>query len=156
MTPETPIPVFQSPDATTAVPAPVGCKETTMPVSVANAAAQMPVQPSAEVKYCDKVKLEIRFYGVEKAMARWRVICDYMQTEDWWPAVARAVEKVFDKAYKERDLQQQAERLRQQQALVNLTLSQALSNRDEKTDNHFGNGSSNQVFNGDVEGNFTK
>ena len=82
MTPETPIPVFQSPDATTAVPAPVGCKEATMPVSVANAAAQMPVQPSIEEKYCDKVKLEIHFYGVEKAMARWRVICDYMQTED--------------------------------------------------------------------------
>ena len=43
-----------------------------------------------EATFCDKAKREILRFGVENALTRWRVICDYMQTEDWWPSVAYA------------------------------------------------------------------
>ena len=48
--------------------------------------------------FCDKVRRDIKRFGVEKAMAGWRVICDYLKTYDWWPSVARKVEDVFDEA----------------------------------------------------------
>ena len=151
MTPETPIPVFQSPDATAPVPAPVGCNETTMPVPVVNATAQTPVLPPEETRYCNKVKREIRRYGVDRAMARWRVMCDYMQTEDWWPAVARAVELVFDNAYEERNRILEEDR-KNKGPKLQLSISQKVGD----TDNTFENGSNSQVFNGDVEGTFGK
>ena len=34
------------------------------------------------------------------------VLCDYFQTEDWWPAVAREVEAVFDSFFEEKNLRQ--------------------------------------------------
>lgn len=64
-----------------------------------------------EEALCDKAKREIERFGVENALTRWRVICDYMHTEDWWPPVARKVEEVFDEAFKERNKQLQKERL---------------------------------------------
>lgn len=56
--------------------------------------------------YARKVEREILRYGVDRAMERWRVVCDYMQTESWWPPVACAVEEVFDDAYNERKYKQ--------------------------------------------------
>ena len=35
-----------------------------------------------EATFCDKAKREILRFGVENALTRWRVICDYMHTED--------------------------------------------------------------------------
>lgn len=48
--------------------------------------------------FCDKVRRDIKRFGPEKARADWCVICDYLKTYDWWPSVARKVEKVFDEA----------------------------------------------------------
>ena len=48
--------------------------------------------------FCDRVRHDIKRFGPEKALADWRVICDYMKTYDWWPSVARKVEAVFDEA----------------------------------------------------------
>lgn len=112
--------------------------------------------PSMQEAYCLKVKREIKRYGVEKALMRWRVMCDYMQTEEWWPYVARKVEDVFDEAFDALAYRQEAERQRQLQPQVSLSVSQTQAIRDEKTDNHFENGSSNQVFNGDANGHFIK
>ena len=139
MTDELNTPVFQSPDATTPL-------------------------ASVQEAFCRKVKREIKRFGVEKALSRWRVMCDYMQTEDWWPFVARKVEAVIDDAFEERDRreqaehdrQRQAEQQRQQAALVNVLVSQLQSNRQEITDNNFENGRNSQVFNSDVNGHFEK
>ena len=61
-----------------------------------------------------KVKREIMRFGVEQAMSRWRVISEYFQTEDWWPAVARDVEALFDEAYEKRNRLQEERDNRQQ------------------------------------------
>ncbi|MBR4389023.1 MAG: hypothetical protein IKT00_07580 [Prevotella sp.] len=58
-----------------------------------------------QVAFCEKVKREITRYGVENALTRWRVVCDYLQTECWWPEVARKVELVFDDAFNDRNHQ---------------------------------------------------
>ena len=44
-----------------------------------------------EEALCDKAKREIERFGVENALTRWRVICDYMHTEDWWPPAVAIV-----------------------------------------------------------------
>ena len=151
MNQETPNSVYQSPDATAAVLAPVGCTETTMSMPVATPAAQTPMLLTEEQKYCKKVKREIKRYGVDQAMARWRVLCDYMQDEDWWPAVVRAVDEIFDEAYDERNRMLEEER-KNRGSKIQLSVNQKVGD----TDNHFGSGSNSQVFNGDVEGDFTK
>lgn len=108
-----------------------------------------------EEALCDKAKREIERFGVENALTRWRVICDYMHTEDWWPPVARKVEEVFDEAFKERNKQLQKERERQQ-SQVSITVSQQQTHEEQKTDNTFASGSNSQVFNGAVSGDFKK
>ena len=138
MSPDPNIPVCPSTDAT------------------ATAIALPSFLPSMQEAYCVKVKREIKRYGVEQALLRWRVMCDYMQTEEWWPYVARKVEEVFDDAFDALAFRQDAERQRQLQPQVSLTVSQTQSNKDEKTDNRFENGSSNQVFTGDANGHFIK
>lgn len=109
---------------------------------------------------CEKVNSEILRYGLDKALDRWHVVCDYMQTQDWWPAVARKVEALFDAAFAERARLQQEElqRQRQQQlqpvAPVNINVAQVQSNKAQKTDNTFQAESKCQVFNDESNGNF--
>ncbi len=78
--------------------------------------------------YCKKVKQEIMRYGVIAAMERWRVIGEYMQTEDWWPPVARKVEYVFNKAYKKHNQQQETMANRESAPLVQLNNNPAANN----------------------------
>ena len=121
-----------------------------------------PTIKSPELKaadLCDKVKSDILRYGLEKALERWHVVCDYMQTQDWWPAVARQVEAVFDNAFEERARLQREERQRQQEerqqiAPVNINVAQMQANKAQKTDNTFQAESKCQVFNDDANGNF--
>lgn len=49
-------------------------------------------------RVCAKVKNDIRLYGPDVALKRWRGVSDYFQTEDWWPSVARKVEDTFEEA----------------------------------------------------------
>ena len=78
-----------------------------------------PVPSSADAnapafeRYCKKFKREAKLHGLVKALERWRVVCDYMQDEDWWPAVVRKVEDTIDKILEEQENQQKAERERQ-------------------------------------------
>ena len=108
--------------------------------------------PSVQVAFRQKVEREIRRYGVEQAMGRWRVVCDYMQTEDWWPAVARDVEAVFDQAYDERNRQQAELANRQAISPIQVSISQQQGNMGAA--NQFNKDSKSQVFNGDVTGQF--
>ena len=108
--------------------------------------------PSVQVAFRQKVEREIRRYGVEEAMKRWRVICDYMQTEDWFPPVVRKVEKVFDSAFDERNRQRAESASRQAASPIQLTISQQQG--DMGTSNQFGKDSNCQVFNGEVTGQF--
>ena len=100
------------------------------------------------------MKIDILRYGVEEALARWKLDIERMHTEDWWPPVARAVEAVINEAFEARARQQQEERNRPSTPLI--TVSQTQSNREEKIDNRFEPGSNGQVFNGNVEGEFKK
>ena len=59
--------------------------------------------PTAPANFCKKVARDIMRYGVDEAMNRWRVVCDYLQTEPWWPETAEEVEALFDDAYEERN-----------------------------------------------------
>ena len=154
MTDELNSPAYKTPDAASAVPAQTGCSEMTVPVPASPLVGNTMDLTFIQEAFCKKIKREIKRYGVEQALSRWRVMCDYMQTEDWWPAVARKVEDVIDEAFEERERQQQAERERQRAALVSLSVSQMQSNKEKNTDNHFENGSSSQVFNDEVNGNF--
>ena len=47
---------------------------------------------------CEKVKRDIKLFGPEEALRRWRGVSEYFQTEDWWPSVARKVDDVFVEA----------------------------------------------------------
>lgn len=106
--------------------------------------------------YCKKAKSDIRRYGVEKALERWHVVCDYMQTMSWWPAVAEKVEDLFDEAFEERNRRQQAEREQElKSSKINLSINQTQSNKDRKTEATMQSGSSGQIFTGDVDGQFT-
>lgn len=106
----------------------------------------------APPQFSKKVEREIKRYGVDEAQKRWHVVCDYFQTEDWWPAVAREVEAVFDNYFEEKN-QQQAEQSRSQmQPAVQLTVNQQQG--DSQTDNNFSSDSHCQVFNGKVSGQF--
>ena len=58
---------------------------------------------------CKKIKREIKLYGFDKALDRWRVLYDYMQTEKWWPAIAQKVEETIDTIIEEREKKEQAE-----------------------------------------------
>ena len=110
--------------------------------------------PSLQVVLHQQVEREIKRYGVDVAMERWRVMCDYLQTEDWWPAVAREVEMLFDEAYEERNRQQTELNCRQTASPIQLTVNQQQGNMD--TNNHFAKDSHSQVFNGNVAGQFMK
>ena len=109
---------------------------------------------SVQVAFRQKVEREIRRYGVDMAMKRWHVICDYLQTEDWWPAVVREVDMVFDKAFDERNLRQIEELNRRNPSHIQLTVNQQQG--DWGTSNHFEKDSHSQVFNGNVKGQFMK
>jgi hypothetical protein len=64
-------------------------------------------------RYCKKIRREVKLYGFEKALERWRVVCDYMQDEDWWPAVVRKVEETIDEIIEEMNAAKKAELDRQ-------------------------------------------
>ena len=125
----------------------------TVITSQANA-NQMQFMHLSQDAFRQKVEREIRRYGVDEARKRWSVICDYMQTEDWWPAVARSVEDVFDIAYEERNRCQAEQNNRQAIPPIQLNVSQRQG--DMGTSNHFAKDSRSQVFNGNVEGQFLK
>lgn len=108
--------------------------------------------PTVQVAFCQKVGREIKRYGVEEAMKRWRVICDYLQTEDWFPSVVREVETAFDKAFDERNRQLAENASRQAPSSIQLTINQQQG--DMGTNNQFGKDSNCQVFNGEVKGQF--
>ena len=55
-----------------------------------------------------KIKREIRRFGIEETLERWHVVCDFFQSECWWPEVVCAVEEVIDDAYDERQRKQDA------------------------------------------------
>ena len=99
-----------------------------------------------------KVERDIKRYGVDEAQRRWHVLCDYFQTEDWWPAVAREVEAVFDNFFEEKNLRQTEANRAQMQPTVQLNISQQQG--DSQTDNNFSSDSHCQVFNGKVSGQF--
>lgn len=81
----------------------------TSPVTSTTAAMVQTVTPSpydsngglSVDMLCKKVKRDIRRYGVEEALKRWKCICEYFQTEDWWPPIVRVIEEVFDEAFDE-------------------------------------------------------
>lgn len=123
-------------------------------ITNSNPADQAQNMPSLPVAFRQKVEREIKRYGVEVAMDRWRVMVDYMQTEDWWPAVAREVETVFDEAYEERNRQQTELNSRRTATPIQLTVNQQQGNMD--TNNHFAKDSHSQVFNSTVAGQFMK
>lgn len=106
----------------------------------------------APPQFSKKVEREIKRYGVDEAQRRWHVLCDYFQTEDWWPAVAREVEAVFDSFYEEKNQQQAEVNRAQMQPTVQLTVNQQQG--DRQTDNNFSSDSHCQVFNGKVSGQF--
>ena len=108
--------------------------------------------PTVQVAFCQKVEREIKRYGVEEAMKRWRVICDYLQTEDWFPPVVREVETAFDTAFDERNRQLAETASRQTPSSIQLTINQQQG--DMGTNNQFGKDSNCQVFNGEVKGQF--
>ena len=91
-------------------------------------AEEATVMSAEQVKFCKKVEREILRYGVNGAMERWRVVCDYMQTEDWWPSVAREVEVVFDAAYVAYNNRLEKMANRQSVPLVQLNNNPAASN----------------------------
>ncbi len=78
--------------------------------------------------FCKKVAREINRYGVDEAMRRWRVVCDYMQTEAWWPMAAEEVETLFDAAYEERNRWKMELANRQPAPLVQLNNNPAATN----------------------------
>lgn len=123
-------------------------------ITYSNPADQAQNMPSLPVAFRQKVEREIKRYGVEVAMDRWRVMVDFFQTEDWWPAVAREVETVFDEAYEERNRQQTELNCRRTATPIQLTVNQQQGNMD--TNNHFAKDSHSQVFNGTVAGSFMK
>lgn len=106
----------------------------------------------APPQFSKKVEREIKRYGVDEAQKRWHVLCDYFQTEDWWPAVAREVEAVFDNYFEEKNQQQAEQNRTQMQPAVQLNISQQQG--DSQTDNNFSSDSHCQVFNGKVSGQF--
>jgi hypothetical protein len=57
-------------------------------------------------------------YGVDEAQARWRVICDLYETEDWWPSVVRLVKPILVEAIKIRNRQQAELASRQQMPIA--------------------------------------
>ena len=123
-------------------------------ITNSNPADQAQNMPSLPVAFRQKVEREIKRYGVEVAMDRWRVMVDYMQTEDWWPAVAREVETLFDEAYEERNRQQTELNSRRTATPIQLTVNQQQGNMG--TNNHFAKDSHSQVFNSTVAGQFMK
>ena len=123
-------------------------------ITYSNPADQAQNMPSLQIAFHQKVEREIKRHGVDMAMERWRVMCDYMQTEDWWPAVAREVETVFDEAYEERNRQQTELNCRRTASPIQLTVNQQQGNMG--TNNHFAKDSHSQVFNGTVAGQFIK
>lgn len=48
--------------------------------------------------YCQVVRDDIDMYGAEKAEERWRVVCDYHDTEPWWHMVVRQVKPILRNA----------------------------------------------------------
>jgi len=48
--------------------------------------------------YCQVVRDDIDVYGAEKAEERWRVVCDYHDTEPWWHMVVRQVKPILRNA----------------------------------------------------------
>lgn len=123
-------------------------------ITYSNSADQAQNMPSLPVAFHQKVEREIKRYGVDMAMERWRVMVDFFQTEDWWPAVAREVETVFDEAYEERNRQQTELNCRRTASPIQLTVNQQQGNMG--TNNHFAKDSHSQVFNGTVAGSFMK
>lgn len=116
--------------------------------------------------YCVVMKREILRNGLEEAMAWWKQEIKIHHTEDWWPPVARAVEALIDEAYEVRARKEEEERLRARQEeeerqrmqtpLFNFDFYNTTTSQYTKTDNDFKTGSSNQVFNGDANGEFGK
>lgn len=123
-------------------------------ITYSNPADQAQNMPSLPVAFRQKVEREIKRYGVEVAMDRWRVMVDFFQTENWWPAVAREVETLFDEAYEERNRQQTELNSRRTATPIQLTVNQQQGNMD--TNNHFAKDSHSQVFNSTVAGRFMK
>lgn len=96
--------------------------------SASSHAGEAGIVSTMQVVFCKKVKQEIMRYGVIAAMERWRVIGEYMQTEDWWPPVARKVEKVFNNAYKKHNQQQETMANREPAPLFQLNNNTAATN----------------------------
>lgn len=103
-------------------------KANTVMTSASSHAGEAGIVPTMQAVFCKKAKQEIMRYGVNTAMERWRVIGEYMQTEDWWPPVARKVENVFNKAYKKHNQQQETMANREPAPLVQLNNNPAASN----------------------------
>ena len=86
-------------------------------------------------RYCKKIRREINIYGLEQALARWRVVCDYMQTEEWWHVVAAKVEDTIDEIIQEMKAAQQADREREKEAKPSvLVINQNESNGIKQLD----------------------
>jgi hypothetical protein len=64
------------------------------------------------------VENDITMFGVEKAMERWRVVCEMFETEDWWPSVVRRVKPIILDACKRRNRLKEEAELKKSQALV--------------------------------------
>ncbi len=77
----------------------------------------LPVRESA-VDYCTMVENDITMFGVEKAMERWRVVCEMFETEDWWPSVVRRVKPIILDACKRRNRLKEEAELKKSQAVV--------------------------------------
>lgn len=102
--------------------------------------------------FCQKMESDIKRFGVDQALSKWHVVCDYMQTEDGWPAIVREVEKVIDAAYEERNRRQDEKDSRQAPAPFQLNLTQHQG--ELRNENNFADGSNSQVFNGMTTGKF--
>ncbi len=83
-----------------------------------SAGAEDAVAVGGYANICAWVKEQIEMYGVDKAQARWRVICDLHETEDWWPSVVRLVKPILVEAIKIRNRQQAELASRQQMPIA--------------------------------------
>ena len=85
---------------------------------------QADIQATVEY-YCRQVRREINSYGLEKAMERWRVVCDYHMEIEWWYLVVREVDVIlYDVRGKvERQRQEASRQAAQPQASVIVNVS---------------------------------
>ncbi len=80
-----------------------------------NSHAMPPIAESIIETITASLRSTLKQEGLAKAREQWLVLNATMSTEDWWPAVARAVRQLFDD-YADEQAQQQ--RLENSQALT--------------------------------------